>query len=72
MGKIKLDSCFFFSKNFNLLKLYMNKRVSVSLITIEGTNCKLGLLGDIADKTGGIVKFHFNSLIRFNLKQIEN
>ncbi len=29
--------------------------VSVSLITIEGTNCRLGVLGDIADKTMGIV-----------------
>lgn len=29
--------------------------VSVSLITIEGTDCRLGLLGDIADKTMGAV-----------------
>ncbi|CAF0935328.1 unnamed protein product [Brachionus calyciflorus] len=31
------------------------KGVSVSIITIEGTTCKLGLLGDISFKTGGIV-----------------
>jgi hypothetical protein len=29
--------------------------VSVSVITIEGTNCRLGVLGEIASKTGGTV-----------------
>lgn len=31
------------------------KGVSVSIITIKGTDCKLGLLAEIADKTGGLV-----------------
>jgi len=30
-------------------------RVSVSIITIEGTTCKVGILGEIANKTGGTV-----------------
>lgn len=34
-------------------ELASNNGVSVSILTIEGTNCKLGLIGDIADKTGG-------------------
>ncbi len=47
--KISIYLDFFFKFLFNL------KSVSVSIITIEGTNCKLGLLGELANKTGGIV-----------------
>jgi len=31
-------------------------RISVSIITIEGTNCKLGILGDIPNRTQGTVQ----------------
>ena len=31
------------------------KRVSVSIISIEGTTCKVGVLGEVANKTGGQV-----------------
>ncbi|RMZ94454.1 type A von Willebrand factor domain-containing [Brachionus plicatilis] len=40
-------------------------KVSVSVITIEGTSCKLGLLGEIASKTGGLV----NVVNPINLKE---
>lgn len=49
------------------MNYYLSKSVSVSVITIEGTTCKLGLLGEISSKTGGMVKFIFscNKIINF-------
>lgn len=35
--------------------------VSISIVTIEGTNCKLGILGEVATKTGGSVSREFFS-----------
>lgn len=41
--------------SFYLSFIYFILRVSVSIITIKGTDCKLGLLAEVADKTGGLV-----------------
>lgn len=38
-----------------MAELALAAGVSVSIITIEGTTCKVGILGEIANKTGGTV-----------------
>lgn len=40
-------------------------RVSISIITLKETDCRLGLLGDLADRTNGIV----NIVDPFNLRK---
>lgn len=43
--------------DYGLLFMY---RVAVSVVTIEGTECRMVELGQVADKTGGQVQPQFS------------